>query len=218
MKWARACALAAFAVLGCGPSRLPDPSIDAISPTEIERGHAPQVRLDVTAVYPFAADYGAGTGQVNSAVTVRIGGNPLAGTAVQPDGAITGVVPFALPPATHDVVLELADGRMATLPGGFTVKAGIFPDAFTIDPVADQRRDQPFTITVRAVGGRAAEFSGVVQLAVNKGTLMPALSAPFDRGVLTQSVTIPSTNFNVVLTVTDAEGHTGSSNAFRVAN
>ena len=205
---------AVFAV-GCG-SALPDPVIRTVNPSQIDQGEAPAVRIEAHAVLPFAADYGGETTSVDQAVQVRIGGLPVAHPSYGAGGVITGFVPFGLLPATHDVSLTLADGRTATLAGGFTVKPGQFPDSFELEPVSDQKRGRPFTITIRAVGGAASTFKGVVELEASKGTITPAISEPFVAGVLNQEVTIEQPGMGIVITVRDAAGHTGQSKPFRV--
>lgn len=206
---------AAFAVAGCG-STLPDPVIQMITPSQIDQGEAPPVRLEADAVLPFVADYGSETTSVEQAVQVRIGGLPVAHPSYGAGGVITGFVPFGLLPATHDVSLTLADGRTTTLAGGFTVKPGQFPDAFELESIPDQKRGRPFTISIRAVGGAASNFKGVVELEASKGTITPTISDPFVAGVLDQQVTIEQPGMGIVITVRDAAGHTGQSNPFRV--
>ncbi|MBX5482072.1 MAG: hypothetical protein IRZ16_09590 [Myxococcaceae bacterium] len=214
------CLCAALLLLlatACG-DELPPPQIRSITPAETEHGSAPLVRLEVDAIFPFSVDYGAEATSVDSEVIVRIGGFPIAATALLPDGAITGQVPYSLPPGAYDVALELGDGRSALLPHGFTVKPGAFPESFSFDPIADQRRNRPFTITLHAVGGQAAQFKGVVQLDSSRGRIAPEQSDPFVAGELTQMVTIFDGPGDVTITARDAEGHEGTSNTFRLTN
>ncbi len=200
---------------GCGPS-LPDPLVRSVEPAEVEEGQAPLLRVAMDAVLPFSVDYDDGRASVGSALTVSVGDQPLALTGPLADGVVTGVAPFDLPPGAYDVTVALADGRRGTLAGGLQVVPGRFPEAFVIDTILEQVRGQPFDITLRAEGGRAAEFSGVVRLSVSKGKISPEVTGSFVNGMRTERVTIVAPASELVLTVEDAAGHTGTSNPFRV--
>ncbi|MGA9526395.1 MAG: hypothetical protein WBV82_33395 [Myxococcaceae bacterium] len=208
--------LVSFALaLGCGQS-LPQPVVRAVEPASFEEGQAPLLRVEIDAVLPFSVDYGEDTASVGSALTVSVGEQPLALTGPLADGAVTGVPPFALSQGAHDVTVSLADGRRGTLVGGLKVVPGRFPEAFVFDTIPEQKRGQPFDITLRGEGGRAAEFSGVVRLSVSKGTISPEVTGAFVNGVRTERVSVEAPASEIVITVEDAAEHTGTSNMFRV--
>ena len=75
---------------------------------------------------------------------------------------------------------------------------------------------QPFEIVIRAIGGRAAEFSGVVRISVSRGTIVPDMSGPFSAGERRESVTVLSAGMGISIFVEEAAGHTGASSALNV--
>jgi hypothetical protein len=211
--------LASLALLGvaCG-TRLPSPRILGVSPSQLVQGTAPQVLIDLDAVFPFTAAYGEETLSIDTRVIATLGGLPLRGVGVVSDGDVTGFAAVELPLGVHEARVELADGRAAVLESAVTVEPGPFPDSFAIDPnpIADQTRGQPFEIVIRAIGGRAAEFSGVVRISLSRGTIVPDVSGPFTAGERRESVTVLSTGMGVTIVVEDAAGHTGVSSTFNV--
>lgn len=200
---------------GCG-GPLPSPRIDSIVPGEITEGEVPQVVIGISAVMPFFVDYGRSEGSVDPGVQVKIGGRSVIAPMLTADRTVVGTAPFGLPPGDHDVAITLSDGRAAISPASFQVRPGVFPDSFTIDPIAPQTRGTPFDITIRAAGPGALEFTGAVELTTDRGTVEPAVSGPFSGGVRVERVTVTAIAQELVITVRDAQGHTGSSNAFRV--
>ncbi|QSQ15539.1 hypothetical protein [Myxococcus landrumensis] len=89
---------------------------------------------------------------------------------------------------------------------------------FEFTPVEEQRRGQPFVVTVRALGPRAAEFEEKVDLSLGagEGRVTPSTLDQFVGGVCTQSITVDSQSTGVKLLVTDRFGVSGTSNAFGV--
>lgn len=200
---------------GCG-SELPAPEIFGVSPETVTQGYTGPITLDVEAVYPTFARYGAHEIVVDTQVVVTVAGVPLNLPEVTPEGDIIGLAPFILPAGRQDVRLTLADGREAFRTEALEILPGAFADSLSIDPIADQQQNVPFTITVRAQGGMASSFDGVVELTVNKGGIAPTISDPFTAGVLQQQVRLTAPNAEAVITVRDAAGHTAMSNVFRV--
>lgn len=205
-----------FVALAACDGTLPDPRIESITPNEITQGEAPSLTVQTNAVFPYSVDYGSESAEVVPRFVLRIGTAPLDAARLNGDGSITGGAPFGLPAGTYDVTLELSDGRNAARYAAFVVKPGVFPDGFTIDPIADQVRGQPFAITLRAYGANAAAFTGSVQFSASYGTVMPSVSGPFQDGVRTEQITLTTPSDNMILSVTDAAGHIAQSNAFRV--
>lgn len=89
---------------------------------------------------------------------------------------------------------------------------------FEFEVVPEQSRGQPFAVTVRALGPRAAEFEDKLDLIVSKtnGGVSPTSLDQFVAGVCTQSVSVNVQGANVTLTVTDRFGVAGTSNSFTV--
>ncbi|MFY1829647.1 hypothetical protein ACN47A_27275 [Myxococcus fulvus] len=89
---------------------------------------------------------------------------------------------------------------------------------YEFEPIPDQAIGQPFAITVRAVGPRAAEFTDKVDLSISKnnGNVSPTSLDKFVGGICVQNLAIDAQGANVVLTVTDRFGVQSSSNAFKV--
>lgn len=86
-----------------------------------------------------------------------------------------------------------------------------------IEPIPDQVRGVPFTITLRAEGPEAADFTGQVQLSSNKGRVSPNLSRAFSQGVLRERIILDKQGGQVVLTVRVGKNIVAQSNAFRVS-
>ncbi|MCP3061761.1 hypothetical protein LXT21_23530 [Myxococcus sp. K38C18041901] len=89
---------------------------------------------------------------------------------------------------------------------------------YEFEPISDQTIGQPFAITVRAVGPRAADFTDKVDLSISKnnGDVSPTSLDKFVGGICVQNIAIDAQGANVVLTVTDRFGVQSSSNAFKV--
>ncbi|WP_338866240.1 hypothetical protein [Myxococcus stipitatus] len=89
---------------------------------------------------------------------------------------------------------------------------------FEFIPVEEQQQGQPFVITVRALGPRAAEFEEKVDLSLNAGTgrVAPSSLDRFVGGVCVQSVTVDGQSTGAKLQVSDRFGVKGISNAFGV--
>ena len=212
----------ALGVAACG-RELPPPRILGITPSEIVQGTVPELRIELEAVFPYDVRYGPPDVSVRSGVEAEIGGVALRRIDVVGDD-LTAFAPFALPVGTHDVRVELADGRAATSAASFTVVPGPFPDSFTVGgatpdvPIGNQIHGQPFTIAIQALGPRAAEFNGAVRISVSHGAIEPDLSGPFVAGRRDETVTVPTPGAAATITVEDALGNTGTSNPFDILN
>ena len=212
---------AALALLGggtgCGGD-LPPPTLRAVSPSAWDQGQAPVLFLELDAVLPLVADHGRKTVVLDESIRVGVGGHEpqVVVSFASAPGQWEAPMPVGLPPGTHAVEVTLADGRSARLPDAVTIREATMPEGFTIDPVADQRRGVPFTLTVRATGPAAETYSGVVQLSLNQGSMTPNVSENFVAGVLAQEVTVGSVGEGIILSVDDGSGHRAQSNPFRV--
>jgi hypothetical protein len=214
MRWGARIAAALLA--GCGGS-LPDPVLESISPDLIRQGATPAMRLFIRGVLPFRVDYADSVVQVNTNVGVTIGGIRGPG-AYAAEGQVAALIPAALLPGLHDVEVDFSDGRRALLPRALTVEPRVWPTSYVLEPIADQRRNVPFAITIRAQGAGAPEFDASVALEVNRGTITPTGTGAFQAGSRTETVTLSSPGNDVVITVRDLSGSTGASNPFRVVN
>lgn len=201
--------------LGCGGS-LPDPKIVSVTPAEATASSVVQLKVQLDAVLPSSANYGNGSAESDPRVTVFVGETNIGTALVDPKNLASLLVPTVLAPGAYDVRVVFGDGRAAVAPGSFTVTPGQWPASYTIDAIGTPTSDTPFPITIRAVGGTAATFTGNVTITVNKGSVTPGVSGAFVNGVVTQNVTISGKGAGFVITVQDASGATGVSNAFRV--
>jgi hypothetical protein len=212
-------ALAAAALLSVACGRpLPAPRILGVAPAEIVHGTVPELRIDLDVIFPFFVRYGPSEVFVNTGVEATIGGLALRRIDIVGDGDLAAFAPFALPVGTHDVRVELADGRAATLAASLTVVPGAFPDSFTIGPIETQMRGQPFTLAIQAVGAQAPDFNGAVRISVSHSTVLPDISGPFVAGMREETVTVAAPGMDVTITVEDAVGHQGTSNPFDILN
>lgn len=76
----------------------------------------------------------------------------------------------------------------------------------------------PVTITAKdAYGNTATQFNRSVNLQEKTRTLSPSTTQAFQKGVRTEYVTLSRADQDVVITVSDENGHTGTSNSFNVA-
>ncbi|WP_342373920.1 hypothetical protein NVS55_21050 [Myxococcus stipitatus] len=222
---------------------LPAPSIRSISPREVQPGYPGVIRITLDAMVPIRVDYSRQEAQAALGVSLWFGTVEAPLLELDEDNTLEVFLPPTLPPGVHDVRVVLSDGREATRAQGFSVLSSIHPavDAgnpslpdsgtrsggpmaegditgFEFTPVEEQRQGQPFTITVRALGPRAAEFEEKVDLSLGAGDgrVTPSTLDQFVGGVCTQSITVDSQSTGVKLQVTDRFGVSGTSNAFGV--
>jgi hypothetical protein len=201
----------------CAPGALPPPRILSIAPSEMVACEGVAISLQVDAVLPTHLDYDQSATSANPGVSVRVGTVPAGGAQYSPAGEVTAVVPPVFAPGTYDVGLRLADDRPeAVLPQAFTVKPNPYPLSYRFDFIADQTRDNPFPITIRAVGPNASAFNCTVALSSNRGILSPQISGSFQAGVRQELVVVSSVESSMVINALDDGGRTGSSNPFRV--
>ncbi|MFY2561883.1 hypothetical protein ACN469_30080 [Corallococcus terminator] len=132
-------------------------------------------------------------------------------------------------------VEEVPDGGVFVTDGGLEFDGGLEPEpdagptpgtpmepgditGFEFEPVQEQTQGQPFVVTVRALGPRAAEFEDKLDLTVNhaSGGVSPTSLDMFVAGVCTQPLSVDVQGANVTLTVKDRFGVEGTSNSFKV--
>lgn len=190
--------------------------IRAVTPSTFDEGSASPLLVQVDAVLPFRADHDDRQLGVDEHLRVRIGDREVEAPLASAPGQWQVVAPLDLAPGVHDVGVTLGDGRSALLPRAVQVLAVVLPEGFELDPIPSQRRNVPFSITVRATGSNGPSFNGAVRLSTNRGVISPQMSEPFVNGVLTQSVTLNQVGFDVVISVQGPRGLVARSNAFPV--
>jgi hypothetical protein len=105
------------------------------------------------------------------------------------------------------------------VPEAFTVQPNELV-GFEFSPISNQIAGNPFLITIKAVdehGNTISNYAQTNTLSATEGITLSPTSITFANGVFCQPVTITTAATSVTLTVTDAQDHTGSSNAFDVA-
>jgi hypothetical protein len=233
--------LSTLVLCACESYTSPAPNIVSIEPEEVVSGEPTTISLKLDAPLPVKVDYGERTATVVTP-TLRIGGQPVTITRLEEDGTLLASVPGSLSAGLQDVRLELEDGSGSLSEQGLTVLplppaleprsadgGPLDPEAdpsegrplrvtgVRIDPIPDQLRSVPFSITLRAEGPEAALFEGQVLLSTNKGDINPNLSHPFSKGVRQEQVTIDKQGGNVVLTVRAGPHIVAQSNPFKVS-
>jgi hypothetical protein len=225
--------LSALLLSACEPSSSPAPNIVSIEPEEVMRGEAATIALELDAPLPVKIDYGKRTATLLGTPTLRIGGQEVTIQGLEQDGKLLATVPANLMEGLQDVQLELGDGSESIREQGLTVLppppapapmsdggiAGPPLDltGIQIDPIADQVRDVPFVITLRAEGPEAAAFTGQVLISTNKGRVTPNMSGAFTQGVRQERVVLDKQGGNVVLTIRVGDSVVAQSNPFRVS-
>ena len=231
--------LSTLVLCACEPYTSPAPNIVSIEPEEVVSGEAVTIAIQLDAPLPVKVDYGAKAATVVMP-TLRIGGQSVTPTYVEQDGMLLAHLPGSLSAGIQDVRLELGDGSGSISEQGLTVlpvppelelrntdSGSTDPDAepgrplrvtgLRIDPIPDQLRGVPFSITLRTEGPEAALFEGQVQLSTNKGRISPNLSNRFRKGVRQEQVVLDKPGGNVVLTVRVGPELIAQSNPFKVS-
>lgn len=135
-------------------------------------------------------------------------------------GILTQEIKIGVP--TASTLITVSDGAGHTgQSNSFAVEpsyAGV--SGYTIDLIpTPQVAGQQFTITIRAVdvnGETVTGFNGLVTISDTTGTISPSTSQSFNRGIVSQPVTITRAMSNVRISVQDIAGNTGTSNPFNV--
>ncbi|WPB74889.1 hypothetical protein KYC5002_38580 [Archangium violaceum] len=235
--------LSTLVLCACEPYVSPAPNIISIEPEEVMSGEAATVAVKLDGPLPVKVDYGKQTATLVTP-TLLIGGQAAPITHVEQDGTLLATLPGSLSAGLQDVRLELANGSGSVSEQGLTVlplppeldedggpgDPGTDPGTgngggdqelrvtgVLIEPIPDQVRDVPFTITLRVEGPDAALFEGQVQLSTNKGRISPNLSNSFSKGVRQEQVILDKQGGNMVLTVRVGSTLVAKSNSFKVS-
>ncbi|WP_224363081.1 hypothetical protein [Hyalangium versicolor] len=241
-----ACVVLPLLFSACGPEALPTPSIVSVLPERIGAGEPASLSVRVDAALPLVVNYDdESVDPAQLAMGLRIGGVKVDIPFAEPDGTLIVPVPQELALGDYDIQVTLADGREAVREHAFSVVPDPFlsgepcdggsprcnepedPDpsspetgrkitGFKLDHVQDQVRNQPFPITIRALGPGAKSFGGRVSVRANWGLMRFISPDAFSNGVLVQEISISHTDSRVYLLVEDSRGHKGLSNPFRV--
>lgn len=217
----RAALLFALLLAACGDG-LSDPTVLSVTPSTMLASEALPVTVQVEGVLPFQIDYGRSSATADVEATVLIDTREFPTPGYQVDGTVVAFLPSVLSPGLHDVSVRFGDGRSGVATGAFTVLPGQWPGSYEITTIPDQVAGQPFLVTVRAVvaAGTATDtsFGGTVNLSTDRATpVTPSITQPFDQGLVTErTVVIAQPAPNISLVITDGNGTTATSNAFRV--
>jgi len=144
----------------------------------------------------------------------------LTGVELQASGALTGTVGAGAARGFYGLRVVDAYGRVGFAPEVYRVVASPTRVAgFRIAPVGPQRPGVPFTVAVTAVdaeGNVVDGFSSGVEVTDLSGEIDPQRIEPFALGKARAQLSIAALTAADILTVTDALGRTGHSNAFAV--
>ncbi|MGD1020542.1 MAG: protease pro-enzyme activation domain-containing protein, partial [Verrucomicrobiia bacterium] len=133
------------------------------------------------------------------------------------------LIPEGFADSNYVVSVTASAGGLANGTGTITI-LNSYPDHFAISAIpSPQTSSVPFTVTVTAqdvTNQPVPGFIGTVSVSAvgSSGALLitPANSLPFVNGQWTGNLTVNSWDPNVVVTVSDGNGDTGSSNPFPV--
>ena len=170
-------------------------------------------------------DYGAGEVRAPEAqdaprAHVTFGRASAGEVPVDADGALQVALPEGLALGAHDVHVRWEDGREAVLAGGFELLPAV-PRAprltgLVLGAPGPQRKGVPFALELRVEGPDAEAFDGEVALRASKGRVVPARVGPFRAGVWRGPVLLDASHPAMVLSASDAWGHTARTPPFPV--
>jgi hypothetical protein len=204
----------------CSNSEMGPPlTLSSVSPATKSASECVDVTVELTGELPFTLNYGTSTVAADASTVqeVTIGPQRYSTPSLQwTRGGFTLPLPANMPEGKYDVRVLLTHGNALVLPEGFEVTAPLQLNGFTFDYVLDHYPDEPFTVTIRALGPDAARFQGNVHLSSSHAELQLPQRAMFQEGVLRQEVTLSGEPGNVFLQVVDCQGFRSQSNEFRL--
>jgi hypothetical protein len=201
----------------CGSETPPALKIRSIHPLEQTTIDWRTLTIELEEDPPLMLDYGRTTAELGEPPTLEIGPRTMALTQYLGRGRYEALMEPGMEIGTYDVRVRTADGREAEFAQDYRVKPKI--TGYSIERIPDQLQDEPFTLTIHVDGPDAALFDGSVTVSINKGQLIVpgnTRTTSFRTGPFSGGVRDMPAN-NLLLTVTDDEGLTSSSNEFRVA-
>jgi len=211
-------AVLSLALSACGSSEVPLPSVVSVAPPSMAANESILLAVNLDQAPPPKFDYGNSSAELPTSARVSIGEQEFDILQVEEQGKRLVVeLPPGMPVGPQEFEVTFADGRKATFESGFEVKPPLNITGLSIDPITTQIRLRPFTIRIRVAGPDAELFQGRVKLSTSKGTISPAVSGPFSRGLRTQEVVLDDTGgSNVTITVEDYAGLSFTSGDFRL--
>ena len=197
---------------------LQGPHILSISPTTQSSAQPQTVTVQLDTEPRFLVDYGRKSAQMIDQPTLQIGPQTVPLDTYLGHGQLQGTVASGLEVGRYDIRVSLGDGREATLPNAYEVKAGVAD--FWLESIGPQVQDQPFTITIHTAGSGSEHFEGTVMVSIfnnNDGaTLFSMQSGAFSAGMRQEQLTIDTPGDNYLVIISDGHGNRATSNAFRV--
>lgn len=201
---------------------LQDPRIVSISPT-VQLTTEPQlVTVELDMDPRFFVDYGKKTVQRLDEPVLEIGPQTVRLDTYLGLGQFQGTVAAGLEAGRYDIKVTLGDGREAVLADAYEVKTEADKPqiGYWIESIGTQMQGQDFTITIHVAGSNADAYEGTVLLSTyninSNQTTFIRRSGAFSGGVLQESIRIDSFGDEYLILVEDDEGHSASSNRFRV--
>ncbi|MBX7100903.1 MAG: hypothetical protein K1X89_24525 [Myxococcaceae bacterium] len=156
--------------------------------------------------------------------SAQLGTTSLRHLSLDADGKLHALVPAGIAPGSYELKVVDPWRQEASLPAAFEVLSFESLDAlvvgYRVAPIEPQHVFTPFNIQVVAVDAQGADvkpFNGSVLLEDLTHTLVPAASGSFALGRWGGKVEVRGAHAGDVITVRDAQGRTGASNAFAVA-
>jgi len=205
------------------------------------------VTISLDAVLLVHVDYAREQARRTTTAQVWIGREEAQLVSLDADGTLNVVAPNELQPGKYSLRVVLSDGREAVLDDAFEVvtprngrplpegDAGEPPEesldggiligdgdldvtGFRFERIGDiQQSGQSFTVQIVALGPRANQFQGEVELSLSKKSAsVSPTTLQFNNGMCNDEVTVTGRSGNLKLTVTHGDYAQGTSNGFRV--
>lgn len=179
------------------------------------------VRLDVDP--RFLVDYGEQSVRMIERPVLEIGSRtevPL--ETYLGHGQFQGTVGPGLEIGLHEIRVKLGDGREASLPAAYEVRAPDEPEpvlGYWVESISDQYVKERFTVIIHAAGTNAQHFDGRVTVKLYSGGVPTGVALEtgrFSAGLGQQELFIDTAGDNYLVVVQDDQGNGATSNAFRV--
>jgi hypothetical protein len=204
----------------CGSSQPPLPSILAVDPPSMPADSRFLLTVELDGPPPLKLSYSEDAVELIATASVSLADREFEVPRAQEAGSrlTVEIIPW-LPVGLQDLRVQFQDGRQTVLEKGFEVKPPLTLTGFQIDAIGAQVREQPFSVTLRALGPAAALFQGRVIVRSTEGNVNPKVSDAFKAGVLVQELTGHGANVgSMAIIVEDYAGHSGISNEFLMAS
>ncbi len=225
----RSALICALFTLSCAEGSVNPPRLAAIVPSE--GANDVDVLVEITGAHleprlltDFEHPSNSGWNRQFSAALISVDPTlpnvELTGVELQASGALSGTVGAGAARGFYGLRVVDAFGRVGFAPEVYRVVASpTRVTGFRIAPIGPQRPGVPFTVAVAAVDGEGSVvdgFSSAVVVTDLTQKLEPVRIGPFALGKARAQLSIAALTAADVLSVTDALGRTGQSNAFAV--